>query len=158
MYSGSNTLDRPSAGSWSGTDRGRKYMPEQLDSTTSIASTQNDSIHGIQLSRHTTFNRLNHSASNRKHGSINICGVDCTTSKSNHFNLQMLWWRSPPKSMLGLAMIVELKIVCQYVEHCSTGIFSNVFGYIGHISHLGDFPVLNRCSSQTRKVAESSAI
>jgi len=47
---------------------GGKHMAKQLDCTTSIASTQNNGIHGIHFSRHTTFNRLNHFASKLKPG------------------------------------------------------------------------------------------
>jgi len=75
--------------------QGGKYLAKELDCTTSIASTQNNGIHGIQFSQHTTFNRLNCLASNQKHESITIWGVDWTTSKSNHFNLQILCTSSP---------------------------------------------------------------
>jgi len=47
---------------------GGKHMAKQLDCTTSIASAQNNGIHGIHLGQHTTFNRLNHLPSKRKHG------------------------------------------------------------------------------------------
>ena len=47
---------------------GGKHMAKQLDCTTSITSTQNNGIHGILFSQHTTFNRVNHVASKRKGG------------------------------------------------------------------------------------------
>jgi len=45
-----------------------KHMAEQLDCATSITGTQNNGIHGILFSQHTTFNRLKHLASKRKCG------------------------------------------------------------------------------------------
>jgi len=39
---------------------GGKHKAKQMDCTTSIASTQNNGIHGIHFSQHTTFTRLNH--------------------------------------------------------------------------------------------------
>jgi hypothetical protein len=47
---------------------GGKHMAKQLDCTTSIASTQNNGIHGIHCSLHMTFSRLRHLAWKRKHG------------------------------------------------------------------------------------------
>jgi len=41
-------------------------MAKQLDCTISIASTQNNGIHGIHSSQHTTFNLLNHLANKTK--------------------------------------------------------------------------------------------
>ena len=43
-------------------------MAKQLDCTISIASTQNNAIHGIHFSQHNTFNRLNYLASKQKCG------------------------------------------------------------------------------------------
>jgi hypothetical protein len=44
-------------------NEGGKHMAKQLDCTTSIASTQNNGIHGIHFSLHTTFSRFSHVAS-----------------------------------------------------------------------------------------------
>jgi hypothetical protein len=132
-------------------------MAKQLDCTTSIARTQNNGIHGILFSQHTTFNRLNHLANKQKHGSISIGGVDWTTSKSNHFNLQMLYKISALKLIFGSAMMVGLKIIRISSEHYTTGIFSNVFSSFWNISHLRRTSVLNQWASLTRKVTEYTA-
>jgi len=62
-------------------------LMKQLDCTTSIASTQNNGIHRIYFSLHTSFNRSNYLASKWNCGLISIRGVDWATSQSNHFNL-----------------------------------------------------------------------
>jgi len=81
-------------------------------------------------------------------------GVDWTTSKSNHFSLQMLWESSSQNSISGLAMIVGLKIIQISSEHYTTGIFPNVSSAIWHISRFRRTSMLNRCALQTQKVAE----
>jgi len=45
-----------------------KASAKQLEYATSIASTQNNGIHGIHFSQHMTFNRLNHLAAKWKCG------------------------------------------------------------------------------------------
>jgi len=106
--------------------QGENRIAKQLDCTTGIASTQDNGIHGIHFGPHTTFSRLNHSASTQKSGNINISGVDCSTSKSNTSNLQMPIINSSLKLILGLAVIVGLKMTHISLEHYTTGIFSNV--------------------------------
>jgi hypothetical protein len=106
--------------------QGGKHIAKQLDCATSIASTQNNGIHGILFSQHTTFNRLNHLVSKRQHGLINIWGVDWITSKSNHSNQQMPCKNSSLNAISGFAMIVGLWIIHISSEHYTTGIFSNV--------------------------------
>lgn len=51
---------------------GRREDGQQLDCTTSIESTPNNGIDGIQFSPHTTFSRLNRFANKQNHGYINI--------------------------------------------------------------------------------------
>jgi hypothetical protein len=51
-------------------------MAKQLDSTTSIESTQNDGILGIHFGPHMTFSKLSSLASKQKPELINISGVD----------------------------------------------------------------------------------
>jgi len=80
---------------------GGKHMAKQLDCTIRIASTHNNGVHGIHFSQHTTFNMLNPLAREPKGGLISICGVDWTTSKSNHFNQQMPQESSSLKTILG---------------------------------------------------------
>jgi len=43
-------------------------MAKQLDGSTSIASNQNNGIHGIHSGQRMTCNRLNHLGSKQKHG------------------------------------------------------------------------------------------
>jgi hypothetical protein len=109
------------------------------------------------FSQHTTCNRLNHLANKKKRGSISIWGLDWTTSKSNHFNLQILYESSSLKLILGSVMIVGLKIIRISSEHYTTGIFSNVCSSFWHISHFRCTSILNWCALQTRKVAEYTA-
>jgi len=45
---------------------GGKHMAKRLDCTTSVATSQNNGIHGILSSQHKTFNRLNRIASKQK--------------------------------------------------------------------------------------------
>jgi hypothetical protein len=56
-------------------------MAKELDSTTSIESTQHNEIHGTHVGLHNTFRRLNRLASKPKHGLINISGMEWTTTK-----------------------------------------------------------------------------
>jgi len=134
--------------------QGGKHMAKQLDCTTSIASTQNNGFHDFHFSQQTTFNRHNHSASKWKRESSSIWGVDWTTSKSSHFNLQMLCKSASQNSISGSAMIVALKINRLFSEHYNTGIFLNVSSSFRHISHSRGGWFLNQCASQTRKVTE----
>jgi len=131
-----------------------KHMANQLDCTISIASTQNNGIHGIHIGQHTTFNRINPSASTRKRGSINISGMDWTTSNSKHSNLRMPCESSSLNLILGSAMIIGLKIIHISSEHYNTRIFSNVFSSFLNISHCRGTLILNWCGSPTRKTAE----
>jgi hypothetical protein len=133
---------------------GGKHMAEQLDGTISIASSQNDGIHGILFSQHMTFIRLNHSTDKCKGGSSSIGGVHWATSNSNHFNLQMLCENSSLKSILGSVILIGLKIIFISPEHYTTGIFSNVFSSFGHISHFRRASILNQYASQTVKFVE----
>jgi hypothetical protein len=126
-----------------------KHMPKQLDYTTSIARTQNDGIHGILFSWHTTFTRLNHLANKRKPKLIGIWDMDWTTSKLNHFNLRMLCESFTPKSILVLPMMLGFKIIRISSEHYTSGTFSNVFGFFWHITHFRRTLIFNQCTLQT---------
>jgi len=137
--------------------RGRKRMAKQLDCTTSIESTQNDGIHGIHFSLHTTFNRRSRLASKRKPGLINISDVDWTTTKLNHSNQQMAFESSSLNSISGSAMIVGLKMTHTSLEHYTTGIFSNVSSSFWHVSHFRRTSILNRCASLTPRVVKITA-
>ena len=130
--------------------QGSKCMAKQLDCTTSIESIQNNGIHRFNFGLHMTFDRLSHLASKQKPGSINISGVDWTTSKLNHSMQQMSYKSSSLNSISGLAMTVELKMTHISLEHYTTEIFSNVSSSFWHISHF-------RCSSLTLTVVESTA-
>ena len=134
-----------------------KHMAKQLDCTTSIASTQNNGIHGIHFSQHTTVNRRNHLASKQKRESISIWAMDWTTAKSNHFNLQMHCESSSQNSIWGSAMIVGLKIIRLSPAHYITGMISNVSSYFEHISDFRRTWILNCWASQNRKVVEYTA-
>jgi hypothetical protein len=113
---------------------GGRHMAKQLDCKASIASTQNNGMHGIHSSQHTTFNRLDHFSSKRNRGSISGRGMDWTTSKSNHFNLQMPCKNTCLNSILSFAMIVGLKIIRISSEHSTTGIYSNEIQFF--LAHL----------------------
>jgi hypothetical protein len=136
---------------------GGKAYGKQLDCTATITSTQNNGIHGILFSQHTTFNRLNHLTNKRKCGSISIWGVDYRTSKSNLFNQLMLCECFSLKSILGSAMTVGLKLIPISLEHYTIGIFSNVFSSCWPISHFKGTSMLNWCTSQTQQVADYTA-
>jgi len=136
--------------------QGGKHMAKQLDCTTSIASTENDGIHGIHFGLHMTFSRLSHLASKQKPGSISISGVDCTTSGSNNSDQQMPCESSSLNSIPSLAMIVGLNIIHISSEHYTTGIFSNVASTFWHISNFRRTLILNRCASLTLRVIEST--
>ena len=101
-------------------------MAQQLDYTTSIASTLNYAIHGIHFGPHTTFSRHNHFTSKQIRRLNNIGGVDWTTGKSHHSIQRMPCKGSSHNSNLSLAMIVGLKMTHISLEHCITEIFSNV--------------------------------
>jgi hypothetical protein len=51
---------------------GGKHMAKQLDSTTSITSTQNNGIHGIHFHQHMTFKWRNHFSRKQNYRSISI--------------------------------------------------------------------------------------
>ena len=137
--------------------QGGKHMATQLDCTTSIATTQNNGIHGIQFGPHMTFSRVSHLANKQKPGLINISGVDWTTSKSNHSNQQMPYESIFLNSISGSAMMVGLKMTPISSEHYTTGIFSNVSHSFWHISHFRRTSILNWCASLTVRVVESTA-
>ena len=137
--------------------RGGKRMAMQLDCTTSIERTENNGIHGIDFGPHTTFSRLNRQASKRKHGGINISGVDWTSTKLNQSNQQTPSESSSLNSISCLALIVGLKMTHISSEHHSTGIFSNVSSSSKHISHFRHTSILNRCALLTLRVVESPA-
>jgi len=137
--------------------RGGQHMAKQLDCTTSIASTQNNEIHGIHFGPLTTISKLSHLASKRKPGLINISGVDWTTTQSNDSNRQMPCESCSLNSISGLAMIVGLKMTHISSEHYSTGIFSNVYSSCWHVSHFRRTSILNRCATLTLRVVESTA-
>jgi hypothetical protein len=108
-----------------------KHMAKQVDSTTSIASTQNHGIHGIHFSQHTTFNKLSYLASKPVHGLSKIWCMDWTAWKSSNVNQQML---SPSVSLKLISvsgMIVGLQIIRLSSEYYTTGIFWNVFSSFG---------------------------
>jgi len=69
----------------------------------------------------------------------------------------MLYGTSSLDSISGSAMIVGLKIIRTSSEHYTTGIFSNEYSSMWHISHFRRSAILNRCISQTQKVAECTA-
>ena len=135
---------------------GGQHMAKQLDCTTSIASTQNNGIHCIHFGPHTTLSRLSHLANKRKHGLINISGMDWTPTKSKHSNQQMPYESGSLNSILCSAMIVRLKMTHLSSEHYSTGIFSNVSGYFWHICHSRHTSIVNRCASLILRVIEST--
>jgi len=101
-------------------------MAKQQECSTSITSTQHNGIHGADDGPHTTFSRLSRLASKQQSQSINISGVDWTTSKCNHSNQQMPYESSSQNSILASAMIVGLKMTHISSEHYTTGILSNV--------------------------------
>jgi len=51
---------------------GDQHMAKQLDSATSITSTQNNRIYGFHFIQHTTFNTLNDLIWNEKRGLISV--------------------------------------------------------------------------------------
>jgi len=126
---------------------GGKRMAKQLDSTTSIKSTQNNGIHGIHFSPLMTFSRLSRLATKWKPGLNNISGMDWTTSKSNHSNQQMLYKSSSLNLISGSAIIVGEKMTHISSEHCPTAIFPNLSSSFWHISHFRRTSILNRGAS-----------
>jgi len=136
---------------------GGKHMAKQLDCTTSIASTQNNGIHGIHLSLHTTFSRLSRLSSKPKPGYIYTSGVDWTTSKSKHSNQQMPFESSSLNSNSGSAMIVGMKIIPMSLEYYTIEIFSNVSSSFWHISNFRHTSMVSRCALLTLMVIESPA-
>jgi len=132
-------------------------MAKQQDCTTSIASTQNNVIHGIYFRQHMTFDRDNHLASERNHESISIWSIDLTTSIWNHLNLQILYNSFSLKLISSSAMIGRVNIIHQSSEHCTTQMFSNVISYFLHLSHCRRISILNMPASQTQKVAKYPA-
>jgi len=132
-------------------------MANQLDCTTSIASTQNNGIHGIHFGPQTTSSRLSRLASKRKPWLFNISGVDWTTTTSNHPNQQVPYESSSQNSISGSAMIVRLKMIHIFLEHYTTGIFSNVSSSFWHISHFRCTSILNRCASLTLRAVKFPA-
>jgi len=131
-------------------------MAKQLDCTTSIASTQNNGIHNIHIGPHTTFTRLSHVANTQKPFLTNMAGVDWTTTKSNHSNQQMFYKSWSLISIAVSAMIVGLKITLISLAYYTTGIFSNVSSLFCHISQFRHTLILNRCTSLTPRVVQST--
>jgi hypothetical protein len=80
--------------------------------------------------------------------------MDWTTWKSNHFNQRMYYECSSLDLISGMAMIVGLKIIHTSSEHYTTGIYSNLYRSVWHISQLKRTSISNRCGLQTRKVAK----
>jgi len=111
-----------------------KHMAKQLDCTLSIASTQNNGIHGIYFGPHMTFSRLSHLASKWKPGLINISGVDWKTSKLNHSNQQVHNKSSSQNWISDSTMIVQLMMTHISSEYYTTGIFSNEFTSWAHLA------------------------
>lgn len=136
---------------------GWKYMAQQLDCTTCIASTQNSEIHGIDFGQHSTFNKVDYWARKCKCGYINIWGLDWITSDSHDSSNQRPCEIPTLSSISGSAMIVWLKISHISSQHYSTGIFSNVYSSIGDITHFKRSSILNRCAMKNGKVVQYTA-
>jgi len=83
-----------------------------------------------------------------------MSGVDWTTSKSNHFNLERLCEPHSLEKISGSVVIAGLKIIHISLEHYTIGIFSNVFSCWWLISHFSSTSILNWCALQTLNVAQ----
>jgi len=90
--------------------RGGQRMAKQLDCTTSIKSTKNNGICATYLGPPTTCSRLICSASNWKHGSINISGMDWTISRLNYSNQQVPLESSSLNSIPGSLIMFVLRM------------------------------------------------
>jgi len=66
-----------------------KAMP--LGRIICIRSICNTGVNDLCIGLHTIFNRFNSWASNQQCWLVDSWGRDCTTSKSNHSNLQLAW-------------------------------------------------------------------
>lgn len=101
-----------------------------------------------------TCSWLNCLASNQKHGSINMWGVDWTTSIQNQNNWQMLCDSSSSNSISGLGIQVCLEMSHISSEDYTTGIFLNVSKSSSHITHFTPTMILNWCASLSLRVVK----